>query len=213
MNGVGRASREQAEFEKFHYPDTETLRNKLGLRDRGQLELAERYFAAKRAKQGFPNAARELDVDGLRAIHRHLFRDVYEWAGNFRTYTTGRGAAPFATPENIRPWLEKQFAELRKENYLKGLDAGRFAARAAHYVNEINAAHPFIEGNGRMQRAWLRILAEQAGHRVLLKSEDRDRWYEASRIGFEKADPGPMADLIHDSIVRAHSPDRGGDTR
>lgn len=200
MNGAGRSSREQAEFKKFHYPGTETLRNKLGLRDPDRLALAERYFSALRARRGFPDAARALDVDGLRAIHRHLFQDVYDWAGSFRTFTTGRGAAPFAIPEYIQPWLDKQFAGLRDENFLQGLDADRFAARAARYVNEINAAHPFLEGNGRMQRAWLRNLAEQAGHHVRLRSENRERWYEASRIGFENADPGPMADLIRESL-------------
>ena len=202
MNGPGRSSREQAEFDKFHYLGTETLRNKLGLRDPHRLELAERYLSAIRAKQGPPGDARRVEVDGLKAIHRHLFQDVHDWAGKFRTYTTGRGAAPFATPENIRPWLEKQFAELRDENGLKGMEANRFAARAAHYVNEINAAHPFLEGNGRVQRAWLRNLADRAGHHVRLRSEDRERWYEVSKIGFEQADPGPMADMIYESIAR-----------
>lgn len=144
MNRPGRASREQAEFEKFHYLGTETLRNKFGLRDPHRLELAERYLSAVRAKQGLPGDARRVEVDGLRAIHHHLFQDVYDWAGNFRTYTTGRGAAPFATPENIRPWLQKQFADLRDENGLKGLEANRFAARAAHYVNKIMPRIPLL---------------------------------------------------------------------
>lgn len=88
------------------------------------------------------------------------------------------------------------------------MDAAHFAERAAHYVNEINAAHPFIEGNGRTQRVWLRNLAEQAGHHVRLRSEDRERWNEASRIGFEKAGSEPMASLIRDSLVRGNDHER-----
>ena len=52
---------------------------------------------------------------GLKAIHRHHLQDVYDWAGEFRTYTTGRGAAPFAPPEQIRPWLDQQFDNLKAE--------------------------------------------------------------------------------------------------
>lgn len=200
---AGRSSREQARYERLHYPGTGVLRNRLGLRDREQLDFAERYFSGKRARQEFPSSALSFDIEGIRAIHRHLFQDIYDWAGEFRTYTTGRGPAPFATPENIRGWLERQFQALRVESLLIGMTADEFAVRAAHYVIETNAAHPFIEGNGRIQRVWLRLLASHSGYRVRLRSEHRDRWYEASRLGFERADPKPMAELIRECMTKA----------
>ena len=46
MSRLGRSAREQAEFERFHYPGTDTLRNTLDLTDREQLELAERYLSS-----------------------------------------------------------------------------------------------------------------------------------------------------------------------
>ena len=70
----------------------------------------------------------------------------------------------------------------------------------AEHVNEINAAHPFIEGNGRTQRTWLRVLGDNAGYKISLSSKDQEAWYEASRIGFEKIDHKPMAKLIADSL-------------
>ena len=203
-NPFGRSAVEQREYERHHYPGTDVLVNALDIRDPVILETAERSLVAKRFQQGLPEAARSIDSPGLQAIHRYLFQDIYSWAGEFRRYTTGRGAAPFAPPEQIRPWLDQQFENLKAERYLKNVDAAHFADRAAHYVNELNAAHPFIEGNGRTQRVWLRNLAEQAGHHVRLHSEDQERWYEASRIGFEQADPEPMADLIHGSLVKAN---------
>ncbi len=92
---------------------------------------------------------------------------------------------------------------------MKGLEAESFADRAACYANEINAAHPFIEGNGRAQRVWLRVLADQAGFQSRLHSEDQERWYEASRFGFEKSDPAPMAELIRNSILLKPKPGVG----
>ncbi|MGD9537103.1 MAG: Fic/DOC family protein [Alphaproteobacteria bacterium] len=205
----GRSERERLAYEALHYPGTDVLINKLNLRDRQTLEAAERELVAHRMEQGLPAAAQRFDIAGLQELHRHMFQDVYDWAGTFRTYTTGRGAAPFATPENIGPWLEHQFAALAEERFLGGLSATRFAARAAHYVNEINAAHPFVEGNGRAQRVWLRNLAVQAGHEIVLRSSDRERWYEASRLGFEKADPEPMERLLRTAMDRARSRERG----
>lgn len=203
MKRFGRSAREQAEFDKYHVPGSEdVLRNKLDLARLEGLELVEQYFWAKRAQEGMPEEATRLDVQGLKAIHKHHLQDVYEWAGEFRTYTTGRGPVPFATPENIEPWLRQQMEDLQREDHLRGLEANAFAARAAHYVNEINAAHPFIEGNGRTQRVWLRNLAEQAGYQIELKAEDRQRWYAASEIGFAKSDPTPMAELIRERMAQ-----------
>ncbi len=203
-----RSAHEQAEYDRVRYEDTDVLRNKLDIRDAQLLEAAERYFVAERSRHEPPEAAKAMSTAGLEALHGHLFQDIYDWAGEIRTYTSGRGPTPFAPPEQIEPWLDKQFAALASENHLRGLSPDRFAVRAAVYVNEINAAHPFIEGNGRTQRAWLRELAGQAGHQITLKSEDKDRWYEASRIGFEQANHQAMADLIGQRIERAQERNR-----
>ncbi|MEM1145821.1 MAG: Fic family protein [Pseudomonadota bacterium] len=213
MTGSGRSAREQAAFESVHDPETGVLCNRLGIRDAETLEHAERYFAAKRMQQGLPPEANRLDAEGLKAIHRHLFQDVYDWAGNVRTYTTGRGPAPFAPPEQIQPWLNRQFAALRRDDGLRGLPPHKFAERAAAVVNEINAAHPFIEGNGRVQRTWLRNLGEQAGHRISFRSSDKDRWNDASRIGFEKVNYEPMAALIRDAMNPERSREQEGEER
>ena len=62
--------------------------------------------------------------------------------------------------------LKSTFAKLAAENHLKGLDADAFANRAAYYLGELNAIHPFREGNGRAQREFIRELAAEAGYRI-----------------------------------------------
>lgn len=195
----GRGARERAEDDRLRY-DNGVFRNKLDIQVCHLLQAAERYFAAERSRRPPLPEAQSITTDGLKSLHEHLFQDVYEWAGQFRSHTTDNGIAPFALPEQIQPWLDQQFRALRSENNLRGLSSEKFSIRAAVYVGEINAAHPFLEGNGRTQRAWLRGLAEQAGHRLEVPSQDKDRWNEASRIGFEKNDPEPMASLINDRI-------------
>ena len=71
-----------------------------------------------------------------------------------------------------------------------------FATATARYVNEINAAHPFVDGNGRTQRFWLRMLADNSGFELRLTGRDRKRWNDASARGFTASDHAPMAALL-----------------
>lgn len=191
-----RKDAEAAAFERAFYPGTKVLVNHLGIRDAATLDAAERMFTDERVRGPMPEATQMPTYEGFKAIHFHLFQDLYAWAGQERTYTTGRGAAPFAPPEQIASWMEKQFKIFRDAGELKGLSAEAFAYKAADLITEINAAHPFIEGNGRTQRVWLGGVAERAGFEFKIRPEDRDAWYGASKIGFEAADPSPMARLI-----------------
>lgn len=203
---IGRSAREEEEARRVLYPGTETLINKFDIHDAAELADIERRAVDIRLEEGLPQHARELTYGGFKAIHHHMFQDVYEWAGKERTYTTGRNiGAPFAVPEQIAPWIENRFELLKAENYLLDTPPAQFAECAAQHVNEINAAHPFIEGNGRVQRTWLRVLAANSGYDLTLKSEDRDAWYEASRIGFESLDHKPMESLL---LSRLHERDR-----
>ena len=198
-----RSAREQAEHDRVFYPGTETLRNKLDIRDPHKLDQAERLLTTNRALEPFPPDAHHRNYAGFKAIHRHLFQDLYDWAGQERTYTTGRGPVPFAVPEHITGWMEAQFTIIAEENYLIGLDPDPFANRAAEFVNEINAGHPFIDGNGRTQRNWLRLLCEGAGYQLTFETTDRERWNESSRIGFDESDHAPMAELIGERLTHA----------
>ena len=191
-----RNTREEEAYEKVVYAGTPVYVNKLDIRDQARLDQVERDLSRIRAEQGFPKSAHFRSYAGFKAIHRHLFQDLYTWAGKERLYTTGRGPAPFALPEHIGRWMQGQFAELSREDYLVGRSRDDFAEAAARYVNEINAAHPFIDGNGRTQRFWLRMLADHAGFDLTLSDRDRRPWNEASRRGFVASDHAPMAAVL-----------------
>jgi cell filamentation protein len=191
-----RTAHEREAYRRTFYRDTEVYINKLGIRDQKLLEATERRLTEQRAAEGFPSRAHHRTYAGFRAIHRHLFQDLYRWSGKERNYTTGRGSVPFAVPKHITSWMEDLFKQLARDGYLVGRSKRDFAAEAARYVNEINACHPFIDGNGRTQRFWLRMLADDAGFYLDLGSRDTKRWNEASRIGFLRQDHRPMARLL-----------------
>ena len=180
------------------YPGTNVYRNKEDIRDQDELEAFERQHSADRLL----TLAHDLPitVDGYREIHRYMLQDVYDWAGEYRRVTTGRGG-PFCKAEFIEVEMNKRFAAIEAENNLRGLSPEQFAARAAEHSCELNAIHPFLDGNGRVLRAFLEVLAEEAGHRIDLARIDPEAWNEASRVSYWTQDYGLMRDIIAGSLV------------
>jgi cell filamentation protein len=184
----------------YVYPDTDVLINKEGIREREALETFERLMTLQRMREGIP--AVDLSAAGYREIHRHLFQDVYAWAGEDRTINIAKGGTMFCLAPHIAAQLERRFAALRAENGLKGLTAEAFAARAAEHICELNAIHPFREGNGRALRAFLEVLGERAGHPADLQRIGPDAWNDASVRSFRDGDYEPMRRLIAAAITR-----------
>ena len=118
-----------------------------------------------RAEERLPEG--ELDFAHYRALHRHFFQDVYDWAGEIRAIRTGKGGNWFCYPEYIEGEADRVFRELAARNYLADNPGKQeFAAEAAWILSEINAIHPFREGNGRIQLVFLTMLARNAGLRI-----------------------------------------------
>jgi cell filamentation protein len=135
----------------YCYPGSTILKNRANIREQVALDVFEHEAALQRAEEPYP--AGRLTVSHYRAIHRHLFQDVYAWAGRFRTVRISKGGSMFCYPEHIAAEMRRIFGALRQQRYLSGLAADEFAQKAAHFLAELNAIHPFREGNGRTQLA------------------------------------------------------------
>ncbi|MBV9548187.1 MAG: Fic family protein [Alphaproteobacteria bacterium] len=146
----------------YCYPGTTVLKNRPGLKSQKSLDRFEAAITAERAEEPLP--AGRFSAAHYRAIHRHLFQDVYSWAGRYRTVRIARGGSAFCYPEYISREMNSLFADLARERFLKGLDRKKFAAAAAGFLAALNAIHPFREGNGRTQTTFLALLAHRAGH-------------------------------------------------
>ncbi len=182
----------------YCYPGTDVYRNKEDIRDRDELEAFERQHSADRLLT-LPHDL-PITVDGFREIDRYMLQDVYDWAGEYRTVTTGRGA-PFCKAEFIAAEMDKRFAAINAEHNLRGLTPAQFSARAAEHLCELNAIHPFLDGNGRTQRAFLEILAKQAGHQIDLARIDPKPWNEAAKVSYYTQDYRPMRAIIARALV------------
>lgn len=166
----------------YVYPGTDVLRNRLDIRNAAELAKREAALSAIRITQlerRFISGG--YDLAHLQATHRIIFGDVYPWAGELRTVRISKGGDLFALPEHIEPYLRGLFADLAREALLCGLGRERFVERLAHYYAELNAVHPFREGNGRAQRAFLGQIAKTAGHPIAWARLDAERSVHAAR--------------------------------
>jgi cell filamentation protein len=178
------------------------LRNTKGLTDAAKLEafIARQSYIRVVELEESPLSG-TFDIRHLRAIHRYIFQDIFPWAGDFREVMTARtGSFGFPPPHLLIPSLEMLFTALRTESHLKNLNADTFAARAGHYMGELNAIHPFREGNGRTQREFIRTLALTAGHPINWKNITADENNEASRISFATGNNTGLATIIRECM-------------
>jgi cell filamentation protein len=140
----------------YCYPGTTVLKNKLDLTDADELADFEAEVSDARADEEAPEG--DLDYAHFKAIHRHLFQDVYDWAGEARTVRISKDNSMFCYPENIESDATKLFAKLKADKFLQRLSSKDFARQTAHFLAELNAIHAFREGNGRAQLSFFLLL-------------------------------------------------------
>ena len=181
-------------------PVTGVLYNRLGLGSAAALEAAEREIthAALILLDESP-VSPSYDLPHLREIHRRIFGDIYEWAGQIRTVAIAKGTV-FCLPQYIESSAAVIFRELHDENCLRSLHCDAFAGRLAYYLGEVNALDPFREGNGRAQRAFFRQLARDAGFTLAWQHLDPVRNVEAS-AAIMRGDPEPMREMLRALII------------
>ena len=180
----------------YCYPGTDVLRNKADITNANQLGAYEGELTTLRSIEVIENpVSGKFDLAHLQSIHLALFQDVYDWAGKIRTVDISRGNSRFANVRFIESAANDIFNKLARENHLKGLEANALSKRLAHYLSEINALHPFREGNGRVQRIFISQLSEEASYKLDYSDLEQEQIYRAMELAF-KGDESILANLI-----------------
>lgn len=183
----------------YLYPDRAVLRNKLGIFDTARLERVERQLVTQRIAEGVPPG--DFDLAHLQAIHRHLFQDVYDWAGQVRTVEIAKDGHQFQFRRFIETGMADVHRRLRDADFLRGRHRRAFATAASAIIGDLNYVHPFRDGNGRTQLQYLERLAWQAKHPLALERLSPHGWLAASRAAHH-GDYRLMAEEIARAIAR-----------
>lgn len=186
----------------YSLPGGRCLRNKIGATDPEILFAAEAKIVSIRdvelARETLPG---EYNLQHYQEFHHHLFQDVYAWAGELRRVDISKGESRFAHWQYLSERTSAILAELVDENLFIGRNRMSFVSRLAYYYGELNALHPFREGNGRTLRAFLRQVSAVAGWRLDWSALDPDENVRASRHNLLTAEDNELVRVLDPVVV------------
>lgn len=171
-----------------------TLKNKLGITDPDKLEEVSYKNSAKKAVQILQSNFKVKLIDDLNKIHKEMFKDVFDWAGQTRTYDLSKNFKhngkvyqhdflPSALMDNSAVYINQMLSSLPKGK-LKSKDY-------AELLDTINDYHPFREGNGRSTKVFLQCIASQHGQAI-----DYPRKNEGLILAENNADVNALSKMI-----------------
>lgn len=182
--------------------DHGVLRNRLRITDPTALAASEAAAVAVRlAEIEVRPIPGRYDLPHLQHVHFWLFQDVYPFAGQLRTVRLGKGGQAFCPPEDLIGRAEQVFDHRTDPARLRLLDRGDLVDALTGLLVEVNLLHPFREGNGRAQRAYLRQLARGAGWSVSWAGLSPHRNVIAARAAYG-GNHTPMRALLDERLSR-----------
>lgn len=173
-------------FDKIYcYENSNVLRNLEGIKNLDELNNFERSFTKNRIMvlQLHPVKG-NLDYKHLQNIHKNIFNGLYEWAGKERIVDIAKSNL-FCRAAFLSDFAQDIFSKYAAENYIIGCNKEVAAGKLSYYLGEVNALHPFREGNGRTQREFIRCAALVAGYKMDWSKVRPEQMLEASLESFD----------------------------
>lgn len=163
------------------------LRNKVHARTAGELATSDTALVAVRSIQPADNPKPgSYDLAHLQAIYRHLFQDVYPFAGQLRTVNLRKADDPdgwFYPAARLTDRAASAFGALAGDKHLRARGRAEFVEGLARHIDTVNYLHPFREGNGRTQRIFFSQLSARAGYLSHWERISAEENIAASRTG------------------------------
>ncbi len=186
----------------YCYPDTDTLINKLNIHSQRKLLDAETRIVSIRLYQlQVQPISGNFDFKHLCSIHNHIFQDLYDWAGKPRTVDIAKGNSLFCPSWNIYGYADDVFRNFYNNCLNSSSSIEQFVKIFASYYADLNALHPFREGNGRSQREFCRELCLQCGYLFDITHTCRDEMLQASIDSLEKGENAGLEAVFQKCVI------------
>ncbi|MGV8883575.1 MAG: Fic/DOC family protein [Rhodoglobus sp.] len=158
-------------WDDYYIPGTTVLKNRFNETNQQQLTDKEEFVTRNRMIElAADPIVGNFDYDHMKAIHRYIFQDAYEWAGEERVGPAGfmnkEGHSYYPAGPSLTEAAHAEYGKLAQKDLLRSLDKSEFVDELAERWGEINVIHSFREGNTRTQFAFFSQLAENAGYRI-----------------------------------------------
>lgn len=193
------------------YSQDGVLKNKFGEKDPKKLEILEKrstirgWIKLQNELIASPNL--KLDAALIKKIHKNLFEDVYDWAGEYRTVNIVKGKTMFANALYVPAALEDLVTKLNRDIASKSITANNISEKLAYYYGELNMIHPFREGNGRTQKIFIEKVADKLGYSLQLEKVDSKKLLEVT-IESVNGTGRPLKKVFEEVIVTKHFKDK-----
>lgn len=186
------------------YTDSESgvLKNLVNATDLNTLLLIESGAVAKRIADLHIKPIKIQNSSTLLAIHKYLFQDIYSWAGEVRTVEIskeGKSFFPLSHFHNAFMFIDSLIEEYRN---IERSNTAQLAYKLAEILDNINYLHPFRDGNGRVQREFLRLLAAEKGLSLNLNPPDNVDIYKRYMAGTITGNVEQLAALIAEIVTK-----------
>ena len=183
-------------FDGYYTEHDDILKNKLGITDPAEMMAIESEIVSVRMAELLVSPPRgQLDMKYLCLIHRRLFADLYFMAGKIRTVDIAKGGNAFCYVQFIDSEQRRIFSDV--QSLVKNaptIQKDAFCSKLAFVSADLNALHPFREGNGRAIRTFLTILAQRCGYTMDFAKVSHQRLIEADIAAFH-GNINPLEDI------------------
>ncbi len=181
-------------------PKSGILRNLQDITDEGDLVFVESGAISKRLDELYEKPIKIKGIESLFEIHKHLFQDLYSWAGKKRTVEISKDGKQFFPTTHFDNAFRHIDSLINEYKEISKNDKKQLAYKLAEILDNINFLHPFREGNGRAQREFLRLLALEKNIKLNLNPPDDKSVYERYMQGTIESDITTLSNLILELI-------------
>lgn len=183
-------------IDHYKYPGEDVLINEFDCHDAEDLSLLEALSTGGNLAYLQLHPIRgKFDFGHLKEIHRFIFQDVYSWAGQVRDIDIGKGNL-FCRAQFIEDYAISVFSDFYSSCFEARKDKKTFVKILADHYGDMNALHPFREGNGRSQREFTRELCLKCGYVFDLTKTAHEEMLSASVLSFDKGDNSGLATIF-----------------
>lgn len=187
--------------DKYVYPGTNILINKYGCRDAEKLQQIEILSTAGNlAYLQLHPIEGSFDFQHLKDIHHFIFQNLFEWAGQVRTVDIGKNNL-FCRVQHINSYASTVFSDFYSSCYGSKSEKESFIKTLSNHYADMNALHPFREGNGRAQREFTRELCLKCGYVFDLTKTTHQEMLSASIASFNHGDNTGLAAIFQKCII------------
>lgn len=185
----------------YCYPNSTVLINQFNIHDAAQLAGIERNITGLKILELQSKPLKgKFNLQHLQMIHKAIFEDIYAWAGEIREGDfLMKGDTLFCRGPFIESYAMDIYANLERRNFLRGLEKELLIEQLAYFMGEVNALHPFREGNGRTQRLYFYYLAKNAGYDLNFVGVDKSALLQADIAAFSR-NYSPLIEIMRHAV-------------